>query len=111
MTYTHEQIKTGEWVRTISNRSYRGWHAFYHTTSWKRKREEILKRDHRCCQICRQKGRYIRATTVHHIRHLKDAPELALTNSNLQSLCKECHEAQHPEYRFKQKGFANEEKW
>lgn len=37
------------------------------------------------------------AVTVHHIEHLKAAPELALTLSNLESLCAACHEREHPE--------------
>ena len=77
--YTTEQISIGEWVRKITADSYRVWKAFYHTTKWKHKRKDILKRDHNACQMCRQKGKYRRATTVHHIKHLRDSPELALT--------------------------------
>ena len=116
---TQEELDTGEWVRELSAKSYRGWKAFYHTTRWKHKRKDILKRDHNSCRICRQKGKYTRATTVHHIKHLQDAPELALTDSNLISLCYECHHAAHPEkyekfcemYSKKRKGFINDEKW
>lgn len=116
--YTEEQSGTGEWVRKISAESYRGWKAFYHTTAWKKKRKEILKRDHNACRRCRQHGSYTRATTVHHIKHLKDVPELALTNDNLISLCKGCHEAVHPEkwkdinkIRKKKSGYINQERW
>lgn len=34
---------------------------------------------------------------VHHIKHLKDNPELALVDSNLTSLCGSCHNEEHPE--------------
>jgi len=34
---------------------------------------------------------------VHHIKHLKDFPELALVDSNLESLCFTCHNEEHPE--------------
>ena len=109
--YTTEQISIGEWVRKITTDSYRGWKAFYHTTKWKHKRKDILKRDHNACQMCRQKGKYRRATTVHHIKHLRDSPELALTDSNLISLCDECHEAMHPEKHKKKYGYRNDERW
>lgn len=109
--YTEEQIQTGEWIRKLTAESYRGWKAFYHTTPWKHKRREILLRDHNSCQRCRQKGRYKRAITVHHVKHLRDVPELALTDSNLLSLCEECHEAMHPEKHKRKQGYENIEKW
>lgn len=108
----HEQMATGEWVRKMAATSYRGWNAFYHTTRWQKKREAILRRDHRTCQLCRRKGKYKRATTVHHMKHLRDHPELALTDDNLISLCSECHEEVHPEkHRDRRTGFDNLERW
>lgn len=109
--FTEEQLSTGEWVRDIASRSCRGWQSFYHTSRWKHKRKDILKRDHNECRLCRQKGKYARATTVHHVKHLKDAPELALTDDNLISLCRECHEVVHPEKHKKKYGYTNEERW
>ncbi len=109
--FTDEQKQNGEWVRKITAESYRGWRAFYHTTAWKQKRKKILKRDHNACVRCRQLGRYTKAVTVHHVKHLKDVPELALTDDNLISLCKDCHDAMHPEKRKKESGFQNEERW
>ena len=109
--YTEGQTQTGEWIRDMAARSARGWKAFYHTTAWEKKRREILKRDRGACQACRAKGRYRRADTVHHVVHLKDAPELALTDTNLVSLCAACHEDMHPEFRYKAKGFRNTERW
>lgn len=109
--FTDKQLNTGKWVRKLSAESYRGWKAFYHTTEWKRKRKEVLKRDHNACVRCRQLGKYTKAVTVHHVKHLKDVPELALTADNLVSLCKDCHEAMHPEKNKKKSGYRNEEKW
>lgn len=109
--FTEEQLKIGQWVREISAKSYRGWKAFYHTTKWKYKRKDILKRDHNECQMCLQKGKYTRATTVHHIKHLRDMPELALTDSNLISLCNDCHELMHPEKHKRKIGYENKERW
>ncbi|EOS79608.1 hypothetical protein C817_02583 [Dorea sp. 5-2] len=109
--FTDDQKKDGEWVRKITATSYRGWRAFYHTTVWKHKRKKILKRDHNACVRCRQLGRYAEAVTVHHVRHLKDAPELALTDENLVSLCKDCHDAMHEKKKKKPTGYQNEERW
>ena len=109
--FTDKQLNTGKWVRKLSAESYRGWKAFYHTTEWKRKRKEVLKRDHNAFVRCRQLGKYTKAVTVHHVKHLKDVPELALTADNLVSLCKDCHEAMHPEKNKKKSGYRNEEKW
>ena len=111
MLFTDDEIMTGDWVRALAGQSYRGWKAFYHTKEWRRKRAEILRRDHGQCQRCRAKGKYTPAVTVHHIRHLKEAPELALTDRNLQSLCEACHNEVHPEKQYKPQSFRNEERW
>lgn len=110
MSYTTEQKETGEWVRELARTSWRGWNAFYHTTKWRDKRAAILRRDHKACRLCRENGRYTPATTVHHLKHLRDYPELALEDSNLISLCGECHELVHPE-KHQSKGFKNVERW
>jgi 5-methylcytosine-specific restriction endonuclease McrA len=34
---------------------------------------------------------------VHHIEHLDKRPDLALDNDNLESLCADCHNREHPE--------------
>lgn len=70
---------------------------FYESRKWKRKRQQILKRDGYMCQICKRYGRIREAQEVHHIQHLEDRPDLALDNNNLISLCRACHNAQHPE--------------
>ena len=108
--YTEDQKATGEWVRRMANNSWRGWNAFYHTSKWQNKRKQIMRRDHNQCMMCRDKGRFTRASTVHHLKHLRDYPELALTDDNLISLCSGCHEEVHPE-KHKAKGFTNEERW
>lgn len=70
---------------------------FYKSKKWRHKREMILRRDGYQCQDCKRYGRQREAVTVHHIQHLEDAPELALTSSNLVSLCAKCHNKRHPE--------------
>lgn len=37
------------------------------------------------------------AQVVHHIKHVDEFPELAYTDSNLESLCMACHNKAHPE--------------
>jgi 5-methylcytosine-specific restriction protein A len=49
------------------------------------------------CQKCKRRGKVSKATCVHHKKHLKDYPELALVDSNLISLCYACHNEEHPE--------------
>ena len=70
---------------------------FYKSREWKRKRKEILRRDNYECQRCKREGGFSKATTVHHIKHLDKHPELALVDSNLESLCGVCHNVEHPE--------------
>lgn len=79
----------------------------YKSVAWRRKREAILRRDGYQCQMCKRYGRQRQATTVHHVKHVDEHPELAYTNENLISLCSACHNKAHPEksgYRFKNKG-------
>ena len=70
---------------------------FYASKVWERKREKILRRDGYMCRECRRYGRRRAATTVHHIEPYEERPDLALTDSNLISLCASCHNKKHPE--------------
>lgn len=70
---------------------------FYRSKKWKIKRTAILRRDGYQCQICKRYGRRVDAVTVHHIKHIEEAPELAMVDSNLISLCAKCHNKFHPE--------------
>lgn len=76
---------------------------FYHTKAWKRVRALALARDGGMCQSCMEKFRSgvgirpRRAQMVHHIIPREERPDLALDLKNLQSLCNECHNKQHPE--------------
>lgn len=58
---------------------------------WRRIRAQALERDRRQCQHCLKRGLVKRATDVHHIITIEDAPWLRLVLTNLISLCKECH--------------------
>lgn len=71
--------------------------TFYETSKWKRKRQQILKRDGYRCVECARYGKIRGADEVHHIKHYDEFQELAFVDSNLVSLCKACHNAQHKE--------------
>ena len=45
------------------------------------------------CELCAKQGRTIAANTVDHIIAIKQDPSKRLTISNLQSLCKTCHDS------------------
>ena len=44
------------------------------------------------CEDCLERGRTTLTEEVHHIRSIREAPELRLVWSNLRSLCKDCHD-------------------
>ena len=70
---------------------------FYKSSAWEKKRLEILERDNYECQVCKEEGGFTPATTVHHILHLENRPDLAFDNDNLLSVCAACHNREHPE--------------
>ena len=82
-------------------------HAFYLWSEWQHKRQEVLALDCGECQICKTRHkRYRRAVIVHHVKHLKRRPDLALSiwdgeERQLLSVCRACHEDLHPERLYK----------
>lgn len=90
---------------------------FYVCREWKQKRKDILDRDNNECQKCKYVHHtFGRASTVHHIKHLKEHPELAFDDDNLISLCYDCHNEEHPEkfrnfFREQSKKRWDDEKW
>lgn len=89
---------------------------FYKGRAWMFLRQEALRRDNNECQMCKDKGKYRKADCVHHIKEVKQHPELALSLENLMSLCNSCHNAVHErdniwELNKKANKFTNEEKW
>lgn len=78
--------------------------GFYSWAEWEHTRSAVLGLDNNECQLCKAHGRYRRAALVHHVQHLKDRPDLALSvfdpesgRRQLVSVCRACHEEQHPE--------------
>ena len=102
---------------------------FYNSKKWELKRMSIIKRDCYECQDCRERLRNAavkgiqlkgedrkirRAEQVHHIKELKEYPELGLEDDNLISLCIQCHNirhGRHPKRFTKRKKRLTEEMW
>jgi len=78
-------------------------HLFYCGSKWQRARKYVLRLDRYECQLCKSRGQYAKATHVHHVQHLKQRPDLALSvfddggGRQLVSVCRACHEECHPE--------------
>lgn len=77
---------------------------FYTGGEWKRLAEQVRAMDRHECQLCKARGRYCKGVIVHHVLHLKDRPDLAMSIYNpdtkerqLITVCKVCHEQLHPE--------------
>ncbi|EWG08892.1 HNH endonuclease [Cytobacillus firmus] len=88
---------------------------FYKSKEWKALRVEALERDNYECQMCKENGKYHKAECVHHIKEVKPYPHLAMTLSNLKSLCNPCHNKVHDRIGIhlqeQGKKFVNEERW
>lgn len=55
-------------------------HEFYTWEEWLKSREDVLKLDHYECQRCKDvKHKYRKAKIVHHVKHLRSRPDLALS--------------------------------
>ena len=68
---------------------------FYQSKSWRSLRLEALERDNNECQTCKRYGKVGEAQNVHHIKTVKEFPMLALSLSNLESICIKCHNNEH----------------
>lgn len=92
--------------------------SFYKSKEWRKVRSEVLRMDHYECQLCKERGIYKKATCVHHVKHLRDRPDLALElfdgeERQLISLCDSCHDIVHPE-KFKDSSYIKpitDERW
>lgn len=93
---------------------------FYDWRAWRRLRLEVLKLDNYECQICKSRGRYKKGQIVHHVKHVINRPDLALSiwdgeERQLMTVCEQCHRDEHPEAKPKyirsKTRFENEERW
>jgi 5-methylcytosine-specific restriction protein A len=67
---------------------------FYDSGPWRKLRAWKLATDP-LCERCKASGRYVAASHVHHRTERSEAPELALDEANLESLCHPCHSRHH----------------
>lgn len=123
-------MSTEEWIRGLISRGEL-W-KFYKSKDWMKLKKSILKAAHYECAECKKHGVITRyddggrlLSTVHHVCHVRDHPELALSpwykdyetgkmERNLIPVCKACHNKLHPEKQKKRaqtNGFMNEERW
>lgn len=77
---------------------------FYSWRVWRRLSMRVRELDQQECQHCKERGKYSPAEIVHHVKHLRERPDLALSiwdpdtkERQLVTLCRGCHEAEHPE--------------
>ena len=86
-------------------------YRFYKSREWLELRARVLYEHHNECVKCRARGKITKAQTVHHVQHVKDRPDLALSQYttddegkqivNLIPLCNACHNLEHPEKAYK----------
>jgi 5-methylcytosine-specific restriction enzyme A len=66
--------------------------VFRSSNLWKKKREEIKKKDLYLCQYCLKNGKYtFQKLEVHHIESIAKKWNRRLLESNLITLCSSCH--------------------
>jgi len=121
-------LSTEEWIRSLIQKDEL-W-RFYKSKEWIALKTKVLKENHYECAECRKHGVITRyddgrlLSTVHHVCHVRDHPELALSEwykdystgkleRNLIPVCKACHNKLHPEKikRVNQDKFVNDERW
>lgn len=94
---------------------------FYNDRYWRKLSHAIIAENHNECYLCKQQGKYKRAILVHHVRHLREHPELAYScfffdedgkHIQLMPLCYNCHERIHERGIYViNHGFINDERW
>ncbi len=103
-------MSTEELIQLINSNNLM---KFYNCKEWRSLSKETMIKNNNECQTCKSKGKYKKAENVHHIKEVKEHPELALEPDNLMCLCIPCHNEVHDRYdnKKKDKPFVNEERW
>lgn len=83
---------------------------FYHTAAWKKARLATLISQHYLCQDCLREGKVAPAYTVHHIVPIRDDWSKRLNENNLEVICLEHHNQEHPEKGSSDKKYFKKEK-
>ena len=87
--------------KKVSNKTYdtsmraKDRSKIYNSKRWKEVRVKAMVRDSCMCGPCKKEGVDTIATEVHHIKELKDRPDLAFDLDNLESICHACHMKNH----------------
>lgn len=75
--------------------------SLYNTKAWQHCRTAYMKKAGGLCERCLKKGLYVPAEIVHHKVWLTPEnitdPNITLRFSNLEALCRQCHEEEHSE--------------
>ncbi len=69
--------------------------AFYQSREWKHIRKLALERDNFLCQMCLRDGNLVKGVIVHHLEEIKDNWNRRLDLSNLEVVCRNCHNRIH----------------
>lgn len=88
---------------------------FYKSKTFRQIRQQILTRDNYECQECKKENKLTTIQQakldVHHIKELRDYPELALDMNNLVTICVYHHNLLDGRIKPKKDKFVNEERW
>jgi len=79
------------------NKHVRTGQEFYNTTAWKKLRTRYAKQNPLCVR-CKEQGRVTPVQIVDHIIEIKDGGA-SLDESNLQSMCRACHNSKTAQRR------------
>lgn len=82
---------------SMSRRYSNDFNEFYHSREWRAVRLQVLERDGYLCQPCKRAGRITPAKTVDHIELLRTNWSRRLDLDNLETICRQCHNAKHIE--------------
>ena len=86
--YLAEELKKQHWKRHDVSRGSARERGY--DSRWEKVRRIFLMRNP-LCYDCMIKGRFTPANEVHHVKKVREHPELRLTIDNLIALCKSCH--------------------
>ena len=68
--------------------------AFYLSSTWRKTREYIFKRDMGLCVRCGKPGEIVHHKIYLTPQNIND-PAISLSEDNLETLCRECHALEH----------------
>lgn len=69
----------------------------YKTSRWRKLRPVIIARDYGLCQECKRRDLVRRGVVVHHIVEAREDISKFWDEDNLELVCLDCHNKDHPE--------------